>query len=51
MPDRNPIKKKYSLETERKEAENILFQQSAIKGITRKERIGTFGLVALNSPY
>ena len=39
---RNPKKKKYSLETQRKEIENILFQQSATKRITRKERIGTF---------
>ena len=31
MRDRNPIQKKYSLETERKETENILFQLSARK--------------------
>ena len=35
-------KDKYSLETERKEKENILFQQNATKWITRKESIGTF---------
>ena len=29
MRDINLVKKKYSLETERKAAENILFQQSA----------------------
>ena len=29
--DRNPIKTKISLDTERKETENILFQQSATK--------------------
>ena len=42
MRDRNSIKTILSLETESKETENILFQQSATKQITRKERIGTF---------
>ena len=31
LRDRNPSKKKYSFETERKETENILFQQNATK--------------------
>ena len=31
LRDRNPPKKKYSFETERKETENILFQQNATK--------------------
>ena len=38
LRDRNPVNKKFSRETERKETKNVLFQQNARKWITRKEK-------------